>query len=67
VSLETHPGHGGIDACYDELGRWLDEQIKWLNPIPLLHTATFRAFPGQEDLPAAILRELEVAWTPASA
>jgi len=65
--LETHPGHGGIDAYYDELGRWLDEQINLLDPIPLLHTATFRALPGQEELPVGILRELEVAWILASA
>jgi hypothetical protein len=66
VPLETHPGHGGIDAGYDELGRWLDEQIKLLDPIPTLHTATFRALPGQEELPVGILRELEVVWAAAS-
>jgi hypothetical protein len=67
VPLETHPGHGGVDAHYDELGRWLDEQIKLLDPIPSLHTATFRALPGQEKLPIGVLRELEVVWTQASA
>jgi len=64
--LSTHPGHGSIDADYDELGRWLDEQIKLLDPIPHVYTATFRALPGQDELPAGILRELEVAWTTAS-
>jgi hypothetical protein len=67
VPLETHPGHGGIDAHYDELSRWLDEQIKRLDPIPTLHTATFRARPGQEQLPVGAFRALEVAWTLASA
>jgi hypothetical protein len=67
VPPETHPGHGGIDAHYDELSRWLNEQIKLLDPIPSLHTATFRALPGQEELPVGVLRELEVAWSQASA
>jgi hypothetical protein len=66
VPLATHPGFGGIDAHYDELGRWLDEQIKLLDPIPSLHTATFRVLPGQDGLPAGMLRELEVTWAQVS-
>jgi hypothetical protein len=65
--LETHPGHGGIVPEYDELGEWLNEQIKALTPISSLYTATFRVLPGQEELPGGILRALEVAWEPASA
>ncbi|MEQ1617354.1 MAG: hypothetical protein ABL883_03290 [Terricaulis sp.] len=64
--LETHPGHGGVDAVYDELSRWLDEQIKLRDPKSSLQTATFRALPGQAHLPGGILRELEVAWAPAA-
>ena len=67
LPLASHPGHGGVNADYDELGRWLDEQIKSLDPISSLHTAIFRALPGQEELPIGILRELEVTWTSASA
>jgi hypothetical protein len=62
VSLETHPGHGGIVSDFDELNVWLDEQIKALTPVPSLYTATFRELPGQDELPAGILRALEVAW-----
>ncbi len=65
--LETHPGHGGVNAEYDELSRWLDEQLKLFDPLTSLHTATFRALPGQDELPGGILRELEVAWTLAPA
>ena len=68
VPLGTHPGRGGVDVHYDDLSRWLNEQIRLLVPIPsLLLTATFRALPGQEELPVGVLRELEVAWTQASA
>jgi hypothetical protein len=63
VPLEAHPGHGRVDAQYDELSRWLDEQVKLLDPIPSLHTATFRVLAGQEEPPVGILVELEVAWT----
>jgi hypothetical protein len=64
---ETHPGHGGLDAEYDQLGRWLDDQIKSLEPLPAKYAARFRATLGQDDRPAGVLRELEVAWTPTSA
>jgi hypothetical protein len=64
--LETHPGHGGIIPEYDELGEWLNQQIKALTPIPALYTATFGALPEQDELPVGILRALEVAWQPAS-
>jgi hypothetical protein len=67
LSAQTDPGFGGIDAQYDELGCWLDEHIKSLDPLPSLYTATFRALPGQEELPGRVFRELEVAWTPATA
>lgn len=67
VPLETHPGHGGVDAEYDDLSRRLDEQIKTLDPTSALQAAIFRAVPGQEELPAGVLRELEVAWSPATA
>jgi hypothetical protein len=64
--VETHPGHGGIVPEYDELGEWLNEQIKALTPTPSLYTATFKTLPGQDELPRGILREIEVEWKPTS-
>jgi len=63
ADLKTHPGHGGIDAQYDELKRWLNEQVTHLKALPLPYTARFRELPGQDDLPRGMLRELEVAWS----
>ena len=64
AELKTHPGHGGIDAEYDELGLWLDDQIPRLQAVSVLYLADFRVLPGQDKLPAGILRELEVIWSP---
>ena len=67
AELKTHPGHGGIDAEYDELKLWLDAEVGRLEPLPTLYKAKFRELPGQDDLPGAMLRETEVAWSPSSA
>lgn len=67
AKLETHPGHGGIDAEYDELKSWLDDKVARHHALPTLYTAKFRALPGQESLPGAMLREIEVEWSPSSA
>jgi hypothetical protein len=67
AELRTHPGHGGVDAEYDELKSWLDAAVASLQPLPMLYKAKFRALPGQDDLPGAMLRETEVAWSPSSA
>jgi hypothetical protein len=67
AELRTHPGHGGIDAEYDELKSWLDAEVVRLQPLPTLYKAEFRELPGQADLPGAMLRETEVAWSPSSA
>ena len=66
LSLETHPGHGQVNADYDELGRWLDGQISSLDCVPTKLRATFQAIEDQDDLPAGILRELKVNWRPMS-
>lgn len=66
VPVETHPGHGRMDAKYDQLGGWLDAQMKFLKPLPIVYSATFRVIEGQELQPAGVLRELEVCWSPAS-
>jgi hypothetical protein len=65
--LKTHPGHGGIVPEYDELTEWLNEQIKALTSLSSFYVGTFRPLPGQEELPAGVLREVEVAWQPTSA
>jgi hypothetical protein len=67
AKIETHPGHGGVDAEYDELKFWLDDQIARLQELPTLYGAKFRALPGQDGLPSGVLRELEVAWSLAAA
>jgi hypothetical protein len=67
AELRTHPGQGGLDAEYDELKSWLDAEVADLQPLPMLYNAQFRALPGQDDLPGAMLRETEVEWSPSSA
>jgi hypothetical protein len=65
VPLETHPGHGGISTDYDESKQWLDQRVKQLHALPTRQSATFRAIPVQDELPA--VREIEVSWSPLSA
>lgn len=67
ADVKTHPGHGGVDAEYDELQAWLDSQVTRLRALPSLYSAEFRAIPGQEGLAAGVLRELEVVWSPSLA
>jgi len=67
VAPETHPGHGGIDAEYDELARWLDGLIGSLEPLSGLQHGIFRPLSDQDSLPAGVLRKLEVGWSPVSA
>ena len=67
ADIKTHPGHGGIDAEYDQLRSWLDKQVVLLEALPSLYRAKFRALPDQEGLPGGMLRELEVIWSPSPA
>lgn len=66
ADLQTHPGHGGVNAEYDELESWLDAELARLQPLPTLYKASFRELPGQDDLPGAMLRETEVEWSPSA-
>lgn len=66
VELSTHPGHGGVDAEYDELKAWLDDKVARMNALPMRYKAKFRELPGQDALPGAMLRDIEVAWSPLS-
>ncbi len=63
AGLDTHPGHGGIDAEYDSTRTWLKGRMSALEPAPYSLTADFRAVAGQDDPPHGVLRELEVAWS----
>jgi hypothetical protein len=64
TGLDTHPGHGGINAEYDRLQSWLKEGFRLWRQFPA-YIADFQALAGQDGLPAGILRELEVAWSTA--
>jgi hypothetical protein len=61
VSLESHPGHGKLDAEYDRLGTWLNTEVKSLKALPGKYAPIFRPLQGQEGLPPGILRDLEAA------
>ena len=62
VAQESHPGHGGKNARYDELGKLIESRMASLTPLDIRPTADFRALPGQE-LPGHMWRELEVEWS----
>jgi hypothetical protein len=61
ATQDSHPGYGGKNARYDELGKLIEERAKLLKPLSEKPTAAFRAIPGQ-DLPGYMMRELEVQW-----
>jgi hypothetical protein len=65
AALETHPGHGGIDAEYDRLRIWIDNAIKQLTALPVPCKADFQTRQGQEALAPGMLRDLVVAWSQA--
>jgi hypothetical protein len=65
VTTES-PFRGGIDSEFDDLGEWLDGQIKLLRPLPEKYAAIFREVGGQERVPVGIRSELQVAWKPTS-
>jgi len=62
VTQETHPGHGGRDARYDELEALLEHRIAVpMNP-QVVATASFEADAQGPDLPRGMMRELLVTW-----
>lgn len=61
-TVETHPGTGGLNLEYDDLGQLLNGEIRSLEASPGRYRATFRVIPGQEALPPGMFRELEVCW-----
>ncbi|MCB1034154.1 MAG: hypothetical protein KDD47_10010 [Acidobacteria bacterium] len=62
VEQESHPGHGGKNRRYDELGELIESRMLEPKPLDLRLVANFRALPGQ-DLPGYMMRELEVEWS----
>ena len=61
AAQESHPGYGGKNARYDELGKLIESRMLSLKPLSVRPTADFRVIPGQE-LPGHMMRELEVEW-----
>lgn len=62
VSLETHPGHRGVNQKYDDLDDELKSGIKKLLPLENKFSPEFRALANQDALPTGVLRELEAKW-----
>jgi hypothetical protein len=67
VPAETHPGHRGQSARYDELQDQIDRHLGSLGAPTTRALAHFRACESQPDLPAGCLREMEVQWTETAA
>ena len=61
AAQDSHPGYGGKNARYDELGSLIELRMLSLTSLGVHPTANFRALPGQ-DLPGYMMRELEVEW-----
>jgi hypothetical protein len=62
VPLETHPGHRGQNARYDDLEDEIHRRLSLLGTPTCRALADFRACAHQPELPAGCLRELEVQW-----
>ncbi len=58
---ETHPGHGGVDARYDQLEARVQSSIE-AGPVTKTVSGRFRAKEEQPDLPVGCLRDMEVEW-----
>lgn len=63
VPKESHPGFGGKNARYDELGKLIALRIPALNPLEVRLVGVFRPLQGQPPLPGYMMRELEVEWS----
>lgn len=61
TSGETHPSNEGQNPRFTELTKSLDSAIKKQN-IVATKAAEFRIMRGQENLPAGVVREMEVEW-----
>jgi hypothetical protein len=63
VSGETHPGHRGQDARYDELEDQIHPRLKSFGGIPSRARADFRPVRDQPERPVGCFREMEVEWS----
>ena len=61
VSQASHPGYGGKNARYDELGKLIESRMATQTPLDVRPIANFRA-PPEQELPGHMMRELEVEW-----
>jgi hypothetical protein len=62
VSVETHPGHRGQNARYDELEDEIDRRLSLFGAPACRALADFRACDHQAPLPPGCLAEMEVKW-----
>jgi hypothetical protein len=62
VALESHPGHGGRDARYDELKSTLDDQLGFVRALSGVFEGHFRVVTNPPDLPIGMLKPMEVEW-----
>jgi hypothetical protein len=67
VPLESHPGHGGIDARYDELETILNSRISLIGGPRTFARASFSTALPVEDVPPGMMRTLVVDWSDARA
>jgi hypothetical protein len=62
VSVETHPGHRGQNARYDDLEDEIDRRLESRGATTVRARAGFRARDEQTALPFGCLAEMEVRW-----
>jgi len=62
LTVETHPGHRGQNARYDEIKDHIEAFLESLGEPAHRVTAKFEAREGQPELPHGCLSEMEVAW-----
>lgn len=53
AGIDSHPGHGKIDAEYDELKAWLSSRVAQLERLQVLYIADFRLHREQTIRPPA--------------
>ena len=62
VPHESHPGFGGKNRRYDELGELIAVRLRGIEPLDIRPIASFRAVQAMETTPG-VARELEVEWS----
>jgi hypothetical protein len=62
VTQDSHPGFQGNNPKYDAIKAELHKRLANALPLPHPLRATFRAISGNETMPKAMMRPLEVSW-----